>query len=267
MKRALKLIAFVCLTGMLMAVAYVKGSTIFVTQSSGADAIQMTTNGSRMHYGAGASDYASSDGTTVTFAGPVSTGVLTSSGNVTAGNTFRCSSTAGTCLFVSNTNDATVTPTIASAAIFPAVIYTSGDRIFAVLQSDGTTLAGFFQASNPAAMLTPSLGVGSNMTLSGTAPTISSGFGSGPSVTGGTSASFRINVGTGGAATTGVIGMPTAATGWNCSVADVTTPDSFNTVQTASTVNTVSVKNYSRTLGTAIAWTASDVLGLSCLAF
>jgi hypothetical protein len=52
--------------------------------SSGADAFQAAVNGSRIHFGAGASDYASSDGTTVTFAGAV-----TLAAGVTSNGTFN----------------------------------------------------------------------------------------------------------------------------------------------------------------------------------
>lgn len=47
------------------------GVIISSAAASGSNAFQATVNGARIDYGAGASDYASSDGTTVTFAGPV----------------------------------------------------------------------------------------------------------------------------------------------------------------------------------------------------
>lgn len=106
-----------------------------------------------------------------------------------------------------------------------------------------------------------------NMFFSGTAPTISSGFGSSPSVTAGSATAFRVNVGTGGTAQNGVIALPTAATGWNCEAHDVTTPASFVTEQTASTTATATFQNYARTTGLGIAWTASDILAISCTAF
>ena len=109
------------------------------------------------------------------------------------------------------------------------------------------------------------------MALSSTAPTISAGFGTGPSVVfnNGT-ASFRINVGTGGTAKSGTIGMPTAANGWNCYVNNITAAAGNrgdNTRQTASTSSTVVVHNQTTSTGTDIAWTASDVLGFICAAF
>lgn len=102
-----------------------------------------------------------------------------------------------------------------------------------------------------------------------TLPTISSGFGSSPSVTvaNGTAA-FRVNVGTGGAASTGVIGLPTATTGWNCFCTDITTASTTVTdcKQTASTTATATVGNFAAA-GTAGAWTASDILAVSCFGY
>jgi hypothetical protein len=108
-----------------------------------------------------------------------------------------------------------------------------------------------------------------NLAFSNTAPTISSGFGVGPLVVNnnGTSA-FRINVGTGGTATSGVVGLPAAATGWNCMATDITTQSStvFITKQTASTTTTATLKNYN-TAGALAAWVASDILAVNCVAF
>lgn len=55
--------------------------------ASGSNAFAASTAGARFDFGPGANDYASSDGTTVTFAGPVATGSLTTagSGNITTG--------------------------------------------------------------------------------------------------------------------------------------------------------------------------------------
>lgn len=102
--------------------------------------------------------------------------------------------------------------------------------------------------------------------LTGTGvPTISSGFGTGASVTQSNgAASFSINVGTGGTASSGVVGLPTAPHGWACSAADVTTPTGDLTQQTASSTNSATFTNYVRTTGVAGAWTASDVLQISC---
>lgn len=105
------------------------------------------------------------------------------------------------------------------------------------------------------------------VTFSGAVPTISSGFGASPSVVSGTATAFTINVGTGGTAQNGVIGLPTATTGWNCTVRDLTNNATFVTDQTASSTTTATVQNYSRTTGLAIAWTASDILRVTCVAY
>ena len=107
---------------------------------------------------------------------------------------------------------------------------------------------------------TARLGLSSgNLLFSATAPTISSGFGTSPSIVqqNGTAA-FEVNVGTGGTATSGVIGLPTAANGWSCTAIDMNTNDV--TRETAFTTATV-------TLTAASAWTASDKLLVNCAAF
>jgi hypothetical protein len=107
-----------------------------------------------------------------------------------------------------------------------------------------------------------------NLLLGLGAPTISSGFGTGPSITTNNGpASFTINVGTGGTASSGVIGLPTAANGWNCWCSDLTTQSStvFLCKQTASTTTTATITNYD-TSGSAAAWAASDILNVSCFA-
>ena len=96
-------------------------------------------------------------------------------------------------------------------------------------------------------------------------PTISSGFGTDPSVTGNTAA-MRINVGTGGSANAGVIGLPAATTGWNCFCNDITT---FNTTificrQTgAGTSTTVPIGQFDSS-GSVAAWGASNILAVNC---
>lgn len=102
-----------------------------------------------------------------------------------------------------------------------------------------------------------------------TAPTISSGFGTSPSVTAhnGT-ATFRINVGTGGVATSGVIGLPAAFAGWNCFCNDITTKSATvaSCQQTASSTTTATIGNFT-TAEAAGAWVASDIVAVSCMAY
>lgn len=105
-----------------------------------------------------------------------------------------------------------------------------------------------------------------------TAPTISSGFGTSPSVvaSNGTVA-FTVNVGTGGTASSGVVGLPASTNGWNCSVENRTSNAANRagqrTLQTATTTTTVTVQNQTISTGAALAWTASDVLALMCVAY
>lgn len=98
-------------------------------------------------------------------------------------------------------------------------------------------------------------------------PTVSSGFGTSPTITctNGTPA-FSINVGTGGTATSGVFTMPAATTGWVIHCDDITTPATNVTKQTASGTTSATVTNYSWS-STAAAWAASDVLYCQARAF
>lgn len=99
-----------------------------------------------------------------------------------------------------------------------------------------------------------------SLLVSNTAPTISSGFGTLPGIVhnNGT-AEIEINVGTGGTATRGVLGLPAAANGWDCRVQDMSTP-SKTTTETAFTTTSV-------TLTASAAWRASDLLLVHCGAF
>lgn len=105
--------------------------------------------------------------------------------------------------------------------------------------------------------------------LAATTPTISSGFGTSPSVVAGKAYAFRVNVGTGGTATSGVVNLgTTATTGWNCTCADLTTQSStvFLCKQTASSTTTATIGNFDAA-GAAAAWTAADILAVTCTAF
>lgn len=108
--------------------------------------------------------------------------------------------------------------------------------------------------------------VNGKLMISSTAPTISSGFGTTPSITAGTSPeAFRLNVGTGGTASSGVIGLPAASVGWNCFCDDITT--SSTTVETCHTTGSTStsatIANHNNS-GAAAPWVASDILAVSC---
>lgn len=105
-----------------------------------------------------------------------------------------------------------------------------------------------------------------------TAPTIASGFGTSPSVvvSNGTAA-FTINVGTGGSATSGVITLPAATTGWVLHIENLTAQAanraSVRTCQTASTTTSATIQNQNVATGAATAWAASDVLSILATAY
>jgi hypothetical protein len=109
--------------------------------------------------------------------------------------------------------------------------------------------------------------VGGVMLVSNAAPTISSGFGTSPSVAANNgTAVFTVNVGTGASASSGVIGLPTAANGWACDVLMEAVVPTTQTKQTANTTTTVTVTNYTVSTGATVAWAANTVLTLTCLA-
>jgi len=104
----------------------------------------------------------------------------------------------------------------------------------------------------------------------GTAPTISSGFGTSPSIANSNGPqSFTVNVGTGGAASTGIVGLPTASHGWHCECVDITTNTStvFACKQTGAGTTTTAPIGEFTAAGAAQAWTASDILAVSCFAY
>ncbi|HEV7674409.1 MAG TPA: hypothetical protein VGQ12_07760 [Candidatus Angelobacter sp.] len=107
-----------------------------------------------------------------------------------------------------------------------------------------------------------------HLLISDTAPTISAGFGTGASIVGSNgSASFAINVGTGGTANSGTIGLPTSFNGWNCDCEDQTTTSvTVNRCkQTGGSVSTAVIGNFNTTPAAA-AWVASDIVVVKCLA-
>jgi hypothetical protein len=108
----------------------------------------------------------------------------------------------------------------------------------------------------------PSYTIGSNLWEKNTAPTISSGFGTSPSIASNNgTVAFTINVGTGGTASSGVVGLPTAANGWVGHCDDITTQSTsvFITKQTAGSTTSITFTQYND-VAVATAWAASDIL-------
>ncbi len=124
----------------------------------------------------------------------------------------------------------------------------------------GSTIPGTFSAG--------SYQVGGVLLCSGTAPTISSGFGTSPSIpTNNGTCAFTVNVGS-TATASGVIGLPTATTGWVVACNDITTTSSttFITKQTAGTTTTATIGNFNTSAASAN-WTANDILRCSAFGY
>ena len=130
----------------------------------------------------------------------------------------------------------------------------------------GATLAGRILSSG--IDTAKSYQVNGDTILNAAAPTISSGFGTSPVLTAPAgSTAFRIVVGSGGTASTGVISMgATATNNWVCEATDVsqTTATIFATKQLGQNQTQVTLNNYSAATGAAAAWGAGDVLLVKC---
>lgn len=110
-----------------------------------------------------------------------------------------------------------------------------------------------------------------SLLLARTAPTVTSA-GTSPSITGSNgSASFRVNVGTGGTATTIVLAMPAATTGWNATAVNLTGAAANRAggimVQQSSTTTSITLQYQTQATGVALAFTASDIVGVTAFAY
>lgn len=119
--------------------------TISSSVASGSNAVAVITNGARIDFGAGASDYASSDGTTVTYAGPLTaTGLLSATGaagDVTLGGGDLTSSLATqTFNIISALNAATASATVAAITLAPSATLDANDLVVEINSAAGTSL-------------------------------------------------------------------------------------------------------------------------------
>ena len=110
------------------------------------------------------------------------------------------------------------------------------------------------------------LSIGNNLVASSTLPTISSGFGTNPTITASSTFVFKIVVGTGGAGS-GTVTLPTAPNGWLAFAADVTNGNSLFLQLTGSTATSVTFTSYSVTTGAAANMSAGDVVLVNCIAY
>lgn len=108
-------------------------------------------------------------------------------------------------------------------------------------------------------------GVTGNTLVSATAPTIASGFGTSPVITANGTASFTVNVGAGGTASTGTLTFPAMSTAPNCSISNPMAAAGTFTQQSAQTTTSVTFTNYTSATLTPVAWPASYVLRVICL--
>jgi hypothetical protein len=112
-----------------------------------------------------------------------------------------------------------------------------------------------------------SLSLGGNLiATSTTLPTISSGFGTSPTITASSTFAFKVVVGSGGAAS-GVITLPTAPNGWLGFAADVTSGTALFLQLTGSTATSLTFTSYSITTGLAANMTAGDVILVNAIAY
>ena len=105
--------------------------------------------------------------------------------------------------------------------------------------------------------------------VNNTTPTIASGFGTGSYIGGANgTASFFVEVGGGGTASTGIVSMPPGGSYWNCSVIPEN-PSTWpaNTITTShhTTSTTITLSNYLVSTGAPTPWASLAVLTLNCI--
>jgi hypothetical protein len=193
--------------------------------------------------------------------------LIGTAGSLTSNVGFSTSSVTGTGLLKGNQLQSTVAigtaPLIVASTTNVANLNASslGGATFAAPGAIGTTTAGVVKTTTLEAP---------NVLCSSSSPTISSGFGTSPSIPNvNGSCSFTLNVGTGGTASSGVIAMnATATTGWNCDVHPNGAPQAAAVTYSAPTSTTsVTLTNYTQSTGVALAWTASLVFNISCFGY
>lgn len=110
--------------------------------------------------------------------------------------------------------------------------------------------------------------VNTTLVISATAPTISSGFGGAASIASSIgSATFRVLT-SGTTGSTGVLTMPTAATGWNCTANLLWTSGILNSwEQVSSTTTSVTFQNVTLSTGLALTTISAQTIVMHCLAY
>lgn len=112
-------------------------------QGAGQNAFAASTNGARFDFGGGATDYCTSDGTTVTFAGTLASAGFSSSNdiNATGAGGFLASGTGGNHYVASSTSAANASTTVPAMSIYPTAALDATDQVFCVeTQNQGANL-------------------------------------------------------------------------------------------------------------------------------
>lgn len=196
---------------------------------------------------------------------------LTSAGDVTAGATGAFAWTGLS--RITSPSDGVILLTNAAGTDFTRLQFGGTTSSFPSLQRSGTTLqvkGADGVAFAPFSAI--SYALGTPILITGTAPTVTSA-GTSPSVTSSNgTATFRVNVGTGGTATTIVLAMPTASTGWNCNGSNITAAAANRNptgilFQQSSTTTAATLQYQTVGTGAALAFVASDIVQISCMAF
>lgn len=128
------------------------------------------------------------------------------------------------------------------------------------------TNRGFFEAQAANVWRLSNAAGTSRLYLPVTAPSVSVGFCTSPTITHGTSSSFQMDVGSACATGTGTIAIGASSdNGWHCTVVNLTNSATEYTVQSVSSTSSASFTNYARTTGLAANWVAGDDLSISCV--
>ena len=130
-----------------------------------------------------------------------------------------------------------------------------------------TSLGSFVGSAQVRAGTFFSFGSG-HIIFSATAPTIGT-CGTSPSIASSNgTATFVVNVGTGGAATTCTVTMPAATAGWSCTAAPTGAPQAAAITYVASTSATqITLTNYTLSTGVALAWSSGQTLNVNCVGY
>lgn len=128
--------------------AGVGGAGVTINTGSGSNGIGFANNGARMDFGAGASDYASSNGTRVTFASSEFgiDGYLYLNNAIAQG--FQCSNTAARCDVGTLTDDSVTTATTPAIAFLLGANLTNTDMGWGFRNSAGTYVFQIFESGN-----------------------------------------------------------------------------------------------------------------------